>query len=1375
MKRMTMKGGEQHSIEAVLGDSFKDIIGRYEAGGKDASFFECKNAKSRPRGAADDDISPLFIQFFSAAIREFHWMESPDPEKPSFTRPDVQEKFKTVFKPYFSSGKNKTPLDTQPIINLKQSNVKFLSNGLSLIDLTEDFPLENSNYNTYEKIVAHLYKYISLLDIKDLKGYQVIEVLKADTNSFMKLINALVNDIKGDLAGISEDQLRTGLLGGFGAVADKIIKVVASNDEVHSLPEKNNLISLVDTVTYDLTGTALTTEVEDSSTPTSAASYKFKYNSAKNALTDKIATLKKFHTPGTCDTLYDNTADALNAAKQTMWNYRLLDGRSIKTNSPADMLDPAIRQAAISGGGRTVTYGTNWTDFFSSTSTFGTLDATTGPARAALKKKIDDGFLVNTAAVKAELKRLDTGIDNAITATGILSLGLNGADANTLYNAVDTEIVISTGAPAGLLPEFLYSDKRVSGINATYDGKLLLPIDEITTAPGITALVDSKSVSALKTAIEAIRGAVKTKLPPQIPQRAFSIGLVAALTELNLDGNANHSTTSATQNNIRTEIKKFLDAYEKVYSRGKGLESRTSLLRLVGSTQDVFHQSLSLALGTQVAYTQTTGAFGAKTPAGQKKTLRNYANFYKNHVAKDPEFYDKFFNLLKKNGNSWVDNWPSGGSLKTVVQESDYDNYRLNVKKLSDLYGKLMRGQTGGADDDIVIVSYVPKFGAKHKIFWIKENDKVEAKDVVKSGMSPELRDAWQQVFRMAYLQQTDEITLTLADGNTKKIEVKKFMDSIRDLGVYPYDVDLKKLFNDMLAKKLERGVTGKMDKWWTEFDNKLRESAFKASTEWVREGNVYVRKDSKGKELEWAESDSCEFTNLQAAECDSFVKLCLDSKDPWSSACSVLLDNPKEINIAITDLAKKISEKVNPGAAAIILEKYGFELEDGAENDPVRGLHIYKVQPVSKWLAKLLNNPQAFSRFGDDAQKVKDLIEKGANKTNTQSRNFLNYLSVLVDWVNAHPEIHNKELRYGKPSGATQPDADKSFKSFRYFSPYRSPRQKLYEIGCGLDRLKSSIYNKLMGADGDRVLSNVVSTPLDLEMPFGRIAHTYQYPRGLKFRASMLGGAGDDEMDEMVTHAILNDIYKNILGTMGEMGDKRLKGSSQREIQKALDTIKQGEQAYRESIKSLIAKYKLYRASHGRIDPYNIEDSELPELLKKHSNLFHLSQALNKHSIRLIDVLRTLVKIVEEKEQEKTKEYKTYPMFGETAAPAPAPAPVASRKTDIITGGSNSELSPKDTTHPFTIGTRHASVADYVGTQPPADILKATKAAYVAQLTAHPGLVNKLKGTRGPITFVDPADLNLGDDGAGNGQNIAGKVLLSLRNNLESGLPITF
>ena len=101
MKRMTMKGGDQNTIEGVLGEPLREIVGSLKAGGSDASFFKCKNAKSRPRGAdgkpaADDDISPLFFQFFTSVIREINWMESPDTTKPSFTGKEVQEKLKTV-------------------------------------------------------------------------------------------------------------------------------------------------------------------------------------------------------------------------------------------------------------------------------------------------------------------------------------------------------------------------------------------------------------------------------------------------------------------------------------------------------------------------------------------------------------------------------------------------------------------------------------------------------------------------------------------------------------------------------------------------------------------------------------------------------------------------------------------------------------------------------------------------------------------------------------------------------------------------------------------------------------------------------------------------------------------------------------------------------------------------------------------------------------------------------------------------------------------------------------------------------------------------------------------------------------------------------
>jgi len=323
------------------------------------------------------------------------------------------------------------------------------------------------------------------------------------------------------------------------------------------------------------------------------------------------------------------------------------------------------------------------------------------------------------------------------------------------------------------------------------------------------------------------------------------------------------------------------------------------------------------------------------------------------------------------------------------------------------------------------------------------------------------------------------------------------------------------------------------------------------------------------------------------------------------------------------------------------------------------------------------------------------------------------------------------------------------------------------------------------------------------------------------------LGGQGDDEWDEMVTYRILNDIYTDILRTMGDVdGSLKLKGDSQKNISEALEKIKGGEEEYRNSMKSLIQKYRLYRASNGRIDPTNINDDDLAELLKKHSNLFHLAQALNKHSIRLIDVLRTLIKIVDEKEEEKAKGKKqTYNIFGENGAapvslpPAPSTAPVGiqiSRPTIIRTGGALKDLSPNDITHPFNLaGVNWLSIQEYVQTQrilgvnhaahqaairaaaqtgsdslrttvdailtanpaqrdPAFNYMTATETAYRAQLAdpANAALQTLLKGTKGRIVFEDANDIELGQNSAGTpGNNFAGKVLKAIRARLDVGM----
>lgn len=1411
MKNMTMKGGDEHSIEAVLGENFMKHITQYEAGGMDPSYFKCSGMTSKPRDAQPDDVSPLFFQLFASAIREFNWMESPDATKPAFHTPDVRGKFEAVFKSYINdSGIPATApfKSVQAICNLKNTKVKLLSEGLCLMNLDKEIPVQSSNYNYYEQIVIHLYKYISLLDLDSgVTGFDVVDALRDDTVYFMPIIQALSVELTDNKHGankldINSRDLANGLLKGFGAVANKIVSDLRDRRVANSLPNKTDIVTLANGAALNLnTVDAFGLEIE------SATASPFKYTGTtpvdgKTAEVAFVADLRKFvgalipvAADPARDALYDNKE---RAAKQAIWNFWVT---SKYTQGSYPLRDPSNMPTSAPGGASGITYNIpGWKDFIENTSTYHLASTATTAATVAAQLNARTALSSMTpVAAKADV----------INFANLGKYGINNTQRQALTNPAGDPWTVVAGTSL-IPPTFMYSDKPLQGrATASENNNHLFPTQALATLPAVAALIADVGTAGylqqLKAILDIIGDAAK-EFDRKLPLRVFALGLIAALVEHQLKGNTNYTTTAADQQKIRNYIVSFINAYDKVYDRTQNLiNTRDTLRNIMNSTRGEFIHSFSYALSGQIQYMGATKTFGAKSAQLQKKTISRYAKFYENWVKKEPRFYGKFFNLLKLvNGNwEWVENEP----LESV-KKANYDQYRLNVKKNIDLYSKLMLGQTGGADDDIYIISLVPKFGPESKTFWIDSITKISAADVKKYSTAADVKLAWEQIFRDVYLGGTDKFTIKI-DGKDKEIDIGAISDLVATRG-YP-DVDLKQLFNARLKIKLSQGINPKMDQWWLDFDNKLRESDLRTRSKWQKEDGVYVFKGADGKDTDWV-PDSCELTTMQGQECDRFYSACVASEASWPVACKEILTKAKDIsNIPISEIAAQVS-KINPAVALSILSKFNFRLVDAKENDPVRGLNIYKVQPVSEWIHDMVNDPNISNHFGSEAPEVLELIKKGNTDTNT--KNFLNYLSVLVNWVNAHPEINNKELRTTKYS-PNYPEADKSFKSFTYRSPYKSPKNKLYEIGCGLDRLKTSIYNKLLGSDAERTLSNITSTPLDLEMPLNRVAYTYQYPRSLKISGAMLGGGDEDNLNELLTHSILNDIYEDIKRNMTELGSSRVKGSSQAKIEEALDKIKKGEEAYRESIKSLIAKYRLYKASHGRIDPFNIEDNELPELLKKHSNLFHLSQALNKHSIRLVDVLRTLVKIVHEKEEDKSqgKKKDTYPIFGvSNPAPAlpsarastPAPAPVTVTISGRLNIRGGAPLSPNDSSHGFTLGGNWVSVQHYVQSKRvnhltdvpdlevqaragtarqyvndriaanPAiavanpDLKKATIDAYRAQLAAHADLQTALKASKGPITFDDENDRELGKNSLNVGDNLAGRVLQALRTELE-------
>jgi len=265
-----------------------------------------------------------------------------------------------------------------------------------------------------------------------------------------------------------------------------------------------------------------------------------------------------------------------------------------------------------------------------------------------------------------------------------------------------------------------------------------------------------------------------------------------------------------------------------------------------------------------------------------------------------------------------------------------------------------------------------------------------------------------------------------------------------------------------------------------------------------------------------------------------------------------------------------------------------------------------------------------------------------------------LNYFSILVEWVNANPQVLNPEEAKESCYKTLYPKSNKSFATYEYLNPYRSAYLRLSRLCEGTDRLKQSITNNLAGARGYAMMANVANTvQAGIEMPLNRYAFSYPYGQmGIK---TMIGGHGDIEAElqkiqNAYGYGLFTEIYSNLIRIMSDLKspvngrpgcEMELSAASRSQIDSKLSRFKTAEEEFRKSLMSLIERVKLYQGSRGYIAALEdehipgIPDQNLQQVLAKHSNLLGLSAAYNKKAGNLLNIFQGLIRVLMGKVEE--------------------------------------------------------------------------------------------------------------------------------------------
>jgi len=375
---------------------------------------------------------------------------------------------------------------------------------------------------------------------------------------------------------------------------------------------------------------------------------------------------------------------------------------------------------------------------------------------------------------------------------------------------------------------------------------------------------------------------------------------------------------------------------------------------------------------------------------------------------------------------------------------------------------------------------------------------------------------------------------------------------------------------------------------------------------------------------------------------------------DTFPAVCGQFTDFNYDINDD-PDIQKREVMKINPAAAFGILKKFRFGSRLSKEETyPFPGFRRYKVQTVASWIEELLSETDRCrteqpivkprcgtlkEQLGDSAQKI---IAMARDPTKAKHK-FFDYLDILVQWVNANPQVLNpEEVKNPEMGSKNWPKINNSFRTYDYVNPYRPAQIRLTNMSCGLERLKSSIVNELSGSNGASMISSIASVPVNIEMPLSRQAFVSSNPLGNISMFPMIGGGTgiyDTEyelqnLNNQYGYMLFDQIFKDLtdIGNdrMGSSKRVKLSDKSYQDIQAKLAKFKNLEVEIRKALANTIERNKLYQNSHGYINPYDVENgNQLKALLAKHSNLMNLSTAYNKKAINLIDLFQTITKAI--------------------------------------------------------------------------------------------------------------------------------------------------
>nr|QZX43172.1 insulysin insulin degrading enzyme [Mimivirus sp.] len=1180
------RGASNFSMNEILGPKFKEFVDVLESQKLEPFLFknmETDNTRTYTSKYAPNDIHYDFSEYVIAASAAFKRIENPDLGKAEAAE-GYAENISTIFDELVSGKQTsgaRLPNVTrfQPkqfVFEYDPSNVatKYLLPGYHLLpyDIRNYSDINNQPSTALVNAIKYLYHYIALLNVQSADATEIINTLKYDNIYFNRYVTEIVNDISTrdyfktpvQYAADTNNLVRDAVLNGLTSIAWQIITKFRNNSVEESKLQGVNIGNIPETAfTKTSSGELARYLTESVAAPrdTFTGEIKDVFNNLNNL--DKLATI------GT-----DAKLATLGLSKEAVIKYNV-----DALLNPEYILDPRI-------------------------------------IKSVSVDELNSGILSKTAAPTAPpVAPLGTGTGiPTVPKTTPTAPGDQILSLRYLYNTT------GTGDKAVLVTE----NQGTSGSKIVDVNLVKVIPDLVNSISGVGQDIGEYTAGSGYGLVRAILLAISYYMIvnqvtfEDLKKRVVNVG------DMDHYGNII---------GLLREISKNYAVFE-------------NRLRLVPKNQnyndlrDAFISEFTLTSYKSFERSQT-GEYGTRTtPITSAKKTSNLQDpeiydFYKNTVANKPDFYSQFFNLVRTDSGSVT---PDVNITEAVdKQGADLAKYRLNVRKVSG-YSRFSEGQRGGLYGDVIFISRIPDYPANGSIgrVWLSRDQFVDVASLNSRGS-----EALRTIARNVYYSPTSD---TVQIYNIP-IQVDPIIRSVARMPLF--SLNNQNYFGNLLRASVTSSISPTLTPAWKENETRLSEHILRHDSKWERIDDDFVLKGPDGNVVDHKFVNNCAFIGSSEQECLDVLSQCLaPNGQSINDRCSQLTDFNFNVDLPVNKLKEEVM-KINPFVAFNILRQFGFASYLTEEKfEPIRNFRRYKVQSVGSWLKELVENsdrcrnpnisndpckPQTLRQYLGDAVADKIL----AMAKDPSKFPFFNYLDMLVEWVNANPQALNpEESKYTKAS-SKYPNVNDSFRTYDYLNPYKPAyyRRNLGSLNCGLERLKSNIVNELSGLNGHAFISNIASIPSEIQMPLSRSSFVSPVPFG-NFVPIMSGGNFYELENELKNinnqygYTLFNQIYVDLLETMRSMqGDRKINLSehTKEQISEKLENFKRAEDALRESVVRTIERNKLYQASRGYINPFNVPSDKLPAVLAKHSNLLHLSSAYNKKAINLIDLFKTI------------------------------------------------------------------------------------------------------------------------------------------------------